>query len=241
MRSLPELQHALAIAVLGREPDVPWGIAAHRNNAFGNWAGALAGAYPIVRKIVGTGFFAALAREYAREYPSTSGDLREYGAHLPSFAAAFPQTQDLPYLPGVARMEWLAHLAHFAPDALPFDVALLAGLRVDSCAALRPRLVPGRALLESDWPLARIWEVHQDDYRGTVTVEFGLGPYRVLIHRPRWRVEVSPLSAGDYRFLDGACRGEPLGELLEAAVLIDPAFDPSVVLARWVSLGVLTL
>lgn len=234
MRSLPDLQRDLALALLGREPNVGWGIAAYRNNAFGNWAGALASAYPIVCKIVGAEFFRAMAHAYAREHASTSGDLREYGAQLSSFVADFAPTQDLPYLPDVTRMEWIAHLAYYAPDAAPLDASMLARLDPETCSAMRLKLAPGSALLQSDWPLARIWEVHQDTYRGEVAVEFSPGPHYALVHRPLWRVEVSSLSPAEYRFFAGAARGEPLGELLEAAALIDSTFDPSAVLVRWV-------
>src|SRR5258708_8332119 len=92
-------------------------MAAYRRNVFGNWSGALANAYPIVRKIVGGEFFDAMAREYAREHPSTSGDLNEFGARLPGFVAACPHTRDLPYMPDVSRMEWLAPLPFYSPSA----------------------------------------------------------------------------------------------------------------------------
>src|SRR5687767_8407646 len=186
---LPEWQSQFAAALLGRTGAA--GLAVYRGNAFGNWAQALAGAYPIVRKIVGEEFFEGLARAYARAHPSASGDLNEYGAALAEFVAVFPHTQDLPYLPDVARMEWLAHRAYYAADAKPFDVT---GISHSNPQALRPRLAPASALLASDWPLARIWVVHQDDYAGEVAVDLRSGPNRILVHRPRWRVQVRALA-----------------------------------------------
>ena len=124
-------------------------------------AGVLAGAYPIVAKIVGESFFEGLAREYLRRFPSASGDLNEYGASLAQFVAAFPHTGDLPYLADVARMEWLAHRAHYAADA-----AEGPGLR----------LPPARALLPSRRPLARTREIHPDDHEGEFSVDLDAGP-----------------------------------------------------------------
>lgn len=241
MHSLREAQRAFAGALLDRGRELSWGISVYRSNVFGNWAGALANAFPIVRKIVGADFFDALAREYARAHPSTSGDLNEYGARLPGFVASYPDTQDLPYLPDAARMEWLAHLAHFAADPAPFDPAVLAKVPPGQYPLLRPKLAPGGALLSSDWPLARIWTVHQDDYAGDTAVELRASLDRILICRPRRRVEVLSITLGDYRFLAGASRDEPLGELLDAALSLDPSFDPSSALARWVHAGVLSL
>jgi len=227
MPSLLELQREFAAAVLAAAPDATR-LSVYRDNVFGNWNAALAGAYSIVRKIVGIEFFDALARAYARAHPSTSGDLHEYGAHLAPFTEEYPHTQDLPYLPDVARMEWLAHRAHFAADAAPFDFS----------RPTQVRLAPACALLESRWPLARLWEAHQDGSENT-EVDLDSGPDRVLIHRPAWRVEVCSLRPGDYRFLERLQAGEALGPALEAAATTDDAFVARVALAAWVQTGVI--
>ena len=237
MPSLLEQQQDFASRILGRGTAA--GLAVYRANAFGNWGKALAAAYPVARKIVGAEFFDGMAREYARAHPSTSGDLNEYGAHLPEFVAAFAHTQDLPYLADVARMEWLAHRAYYAADPAPFDLKGLSFMDSNLHAALRPILAPACALMASDWPLARIWAVHQDDYLGEVDVNLAAGPDRILVHRPRWRAEVSSLSASDYRFLEAALGGATLGEALERAAAGDPAFNPAIALASWVQAGVI--
>jgi uncharacterized protein len=239
MPSLLEDQRALAAAFMS--PAATGGLAVYRSNVYGNWASALAGAYPIVRKIVGEAFFEGMAREYARSHPSTSGDLNEYGGRLAEFLTGFPQTQDLPYLPDVARMEWLVHRAYYAADTKPFDIALFRTTSIEECAALRLSLSPACALLASRWPLGRIWTIHQDDYVGEFAVDLGSGPDRILVHRPRWRVQVRSLAAEEYRFLESAGHGASLGEALEAAVAEDAGFEPSAALARWVDAGVITL
>lgn len=252
MPALRELQHALGAAIsdAGRTaaaaplfrgaPDAaPARLAVYRGNVFGNCVNALAAAYPIVRKVVGVEFFEATAREYARAHPSTSGDLNEYGAALAEFLADFPHTRDLPYLPDVARMEWLAHRAYYAADSAPYDPSGLASLPPARWIALHPVLAPAAALLTSDWPLARIWTVHQDDYAGALDVDLEAGPDRILVHRPRWAPEVRALAAGDYRLLAAALEGANLGDALEAASAEDAGFDPAAALARWVEAGVI--
>lgn len=250
MLSLPELQTGFAAALAdarhvaavlplfsGPPARTQARLAVYRGNVYGNLAKALAGAYPVTRKIGGDEFFDAMARQYAREHPSRSGDLNRYGERLAEFVAAFPDTADLPYLPDVARMEWLAHLAHYAADAAAFDVTALARVTADEYPNLRLRLAPPCALLESRWPLARIWTVHQDDYSGEFDVDLQSGPDSILVHRPRWRAEVLSLAAGDFRFLCSLSQGETLGTALEAGAG-ESGFDSSAVLARWIGLGV---
>ena len=240
MPSLLELQRNFSAALVGGQT-APAGIEVYRGNVFGNCAQALAAAYPIVRKIVGEDFFDAIARVYARTHPSSGGDLNAFGAELAHFVARFPATQDLPYLPDVARMEWIAHRAYYARDNAPFDRAALNHVPPEQYTALIPRLAAGSAVLASDWPLARIWEVHQDDYVSDPSVDLNAGQDRILIFRPRWHIEVRSLSVGEYCFFTGALRSQPLGRLIESACTIDPEFDPSTALVRWINCGALAL
>jgi hypothetical protein len=213
-------------------------LGVYRGNMVGACGKALAGAYPVVARIVGESFFDGLGREYLRRHPSASGDLNEFGAAFAAFVADFPHTRDLPYLPDVAHMEWLAHRAYYAADAAPLDLARLAELGEDDAPALSVALAPACALLESRWPLARIWEVHQDGYAGELSVDFAAGPERILVHRPGYRVVVDAISAGAYRFLDGARACQPLGDLLEAALAEEPGFDLGAALRAWVEAGI---
>lgn len=215
-------------------------LAVYRGNIAGNTHKALADAYPVVVKIVGAEFFEGLAREYLRCYPSVSGDLNEYGGEFARFVAGFSHTLDLPYLPDVARLEWLVHRAHYAADAQPFDATRLAAISADAWSGLRPLLAPACALLESPWPLARVWEVHQDDYAGEFAVDLDAGPSRVLIQRPRFRVEVAAVAPGAYKFLQGAEHGDSVAAALAAALGADAGFDLAAALAAWVAAGVIT-
>jgi hypothetical protein len=225
MPSLLEAQRGFAAALLGAGG--PPRMAVYRANAFGNWRAALEGAYPIVCRIVGTDYFAALAHRYAHAFASVNGDLHEYGARLAPFLEGHAGVQDLSYLADVARMEWLAHLAHYAADAAPFDFS-------------RPtevRLAPACGLLRSDWPLAQIWAAHQEG-GDPASVNLGAGPDRILVHRAGWRVETCSLAAGDYAFLERLRDGATLGAALEAAAAADAAFLPGVALPAWVQAGV---
>ena len=200
-------------------------IALYRGNVLAARTKALQAAYPVLAKIVGEEFFAGLAREYMQAHPSTSGDLNGFGAELGSFLAGFAPAAELPYLPDVARMEWALHSAHYAADHPPFDLARFAAVPTDKHAGLRFDFHPAVTLLQSDYPLARIWQVHQDDYSGEFSVDFDGGPYFVVVQRPRWRAEARDIDAAGFAFLHELKRGESLGAAVEAAFAQRPDFD----------------
>jgi len=215
-------------------------LAVYRGNWYSNANKALAGAYPVTAKIVGAEFFEALAREYLRRHPSTSGDLNAHGAAFSGFVSEFEHTRDLPYLPDVARLEWLVHRAYYAADAAPADPQALAPLFARDPDSLRLALAPACATLESRWPVARIWEIHQDDFAGEFAVDLDAGPECALVHRPGFRVAVTALGPGACRFLEQAAAGSSIAAALEAALAAEPRFDLAAALREWTADGIIT-
>jgi hypothetical protein len=225
-------EHALPL-IADDEPQARQRLAIYRANIAANATGALAAIYPIVRKLVGEEFFAGLAHAYCNAHPSVSGDLNELGEHLADFLPAFAPAQALPYLPDVARLEWFAHKAHYAANHAPLDVSTLASLTEDDYAGLAVILHPAVALLSSAYPLFRLWEVHQDDYRGELAVDLGSGGEHIVVYRPQFRATVTKLSSGEAAFLSAVVRGSLLGPALEDALHKDPDFNFAASLQNW--------
>jgi hypothetical protein len=205
----------------------------YRNNVMANASLALGAIYPIVHKLVGAEFFKGLAHAYCGAHPSTSGDLNEMGGALADFVQTFPPAKPLPYLPDVARLEWLAHKAHYAADHAPLDAENLASIREIDYLRLAVTLHPAAAVLVSEFPIHRIWEVHQDDYHGEIAVELGSGGEGILVYRPQFRVAVAKLSRGESAFLQSVTRGVLLGPALEHALAADARFDLTASLQHW--------
>jgi hypothetical protein len=197
----------------------------YRNNIRAFRMRAIENAFPVVRQITGDEFFAGLAREYAQRFDSADGDLNLYGEGFSGFVAGFEHTQDLPYLADVARMEWLAHRAYFARDCAPLDLARLGQVPPAQQAALRFELNPAAAILQSAYPLARIWEVHQNAFTGTQKVEFSNGPHYALVYRAGFDVAVGALGPGEYAFLQALLSGTTLEIALSQALTMSSEFD----------------
>ena len=253
MRDFAALERAFAAALMARPAEsadvTPFaGPAArtrarlrlYRGNVQANVRKALANAHPVCARLVGDDFFDGLAHEFAARTPSCSGDLNEYGGGFAGFLAAFaPVVLQVPYLPGVATLEWQVHVAHYAADAPPFDAASLDGVAADRLARTRFVPAPATALVESRWPVASVWRAHAAHGDDVPQVDLSSGAECGLVFRPRYRVEVVALGAGAHAFLAAMLADATFARALERARATEPAFDLESALQRWVADGVI--
>jgi uncharacterized protein len=253
MPDLAESQHRFAQALdgahapescaqlfIGSEQDVARRLAVYQANRLATGSQALAAAYPVIGKVVGTEFFEAMARVYLTHSPSASGDLNEYGVELPAFLEGFVPVRELPYLPDLARLEWAVHRAHFSADSTGLDLARLAAVTQAQQPSLHLKLNPLCAVFESRYPLAQIWEIHQAAHTGEFSVQFEGGPFHALVSRPRFRAQAGAIGGGEYAFLAATASGANLSDALDRALRADPAFALDAALRAWVEALVVT-
>jgi hypothetical protein len=206
-------------------------VAIYRANMVASAEKALAAAYPVIRQVVGAEFFHGLAREYQHGTPSTCGDLTEFGATFARFLAAFEHTQSLPYLPDLARLEWGVHRACGAADAPAWDAAALGAVEPGRQDAIRFRWSPGLALIESAYPVVRIWTIHQPGHDGEFSVDWNLAE-PALVARDGFAVTVAACSPGEAAFVNASLAGAPLGDAVATALRDHPDFDLGALLGR---------
>jgi hypothetical protein len=247
MSELPRIQANFSAALAGGT--APAGLcgesgkaarrfAVYRNNVRLARMNALTGAYPVLRSIVGDEFFDGLARAYAIGHESASGDLNQYGVDFNAFLAGFSPAADLPYLPEVARLEWLVHCSYYAADVAPLAPARLAALDESQWGALRWQLAPAVTAAAFIWPVARIWEVNQAGYTGAMQVDLRPQPSFALVYRPQYEVRVAALSAGEHAFIAALGAGRSLAQALMQANL-HPGFDSGTVLQQALQRGLI--
>lgn len=212
-------------------------LGVYRNNVFEKLTEALGAIYPVVERLVGTGFFRYTANEYLRRHPPASGTLLDFGHRFADFLAAFPPAAGLAYLPDVARLEWAWHEAFHAADHAPFDLARLAGVAADRYGTLRFTLHPSARLIASPYPIHRIWQVNQPDWPGDQTVALAEGGVQLLVIRRGLEVEIEPCRTGEYTWLERLAAGGTLGEATQAALAAEPGFDLQACLCRHVRLA----
>ena len=251
MPELLDLQHDLAGALQDADSSgraerwlsgdtrlIEQGLAIYRANVMAAATKALCAAYPVIQQVVGDAFFHGLARAYQRVVPSTGGDLYDYGAAFANFVAEFPHTQSLPYLPDLARLEWAVHRASGAADAPTWDSQALAQVEPAREAAIRFAWAAGTAVVDSNFPIARIWLIHQPGFDGEFSVDWSVSEC-ALVAREDFRVVVSALDAGDAAFIASSLGGAALGAAAEMALAAEPGFDLGRLLGRLMTSNVI--
>lgn len=243
-------QGAFRAALLDPTAPVPPGVIAHtaaapdkrfavyRNNVVVSLREALAAAFPVVQRIVGDEFFAAMAGVFVRAHPPTSPLLMHYGDDLPGFLETFPPLAELPYLADVARLERARLRAFHAADATPLAADAFAALDAQALETVRVALLPGTAIVRSAHPIVTILAMNDGDAEPAPIAEWH--GEDALVARDGFAVAVRRLPPGGAVFLDALARGDTLGAAANAAFDDAPDFDLALNLAGLISAGLVT-
>ena len=208
--ALPGL--APAIAALARQP----GFAVYRNTVMKGCIDALQANFPAVARLVGEEWFRAAAATFVREQLPAQAALMDYGEAFVDFLARFEPAAELPYLPGVARLDRFWSESHIAPDESTLAPATLAGLAPDALAAtvLHPHAA-ARWTRSADQPIYTIWHANREAQDDEREIEWrGEG---ALLTRPRDVVRWAQLDAAGCAFLDACAAGRSIAEAAAAA------------------------
>ncbi|MDI6837266.1 DNA-binding domain-containing protein [Ciceribacter thiooxidans] len=242
-------QAIFSTALVSADPSPPEGLTAwngapdrrfgvYRNNVMVGLTAALQSRFPVVEKLVGADFFAAMARAFIVAHPPLSPLLLAYGDDLPAFIEDFEPAASLPYLADVARLEIARSRAYHAANAEPLDPATLAAVPPERLVSLRFRPHPSLAILRSPHPVVTIWTMNAGEAKpAPITVWRGED---AVVVRPEMLVEVRRLPHGGAVFLQSLADGAPLGEAAAQALGATDDFDLSANLAGILEAGLFT-
>ena len=230
---LPEL--------ISREIPAPISIQVYQNNARETYRKALGASYPVVERLVGEDCFRGLAQKYMREYPSTSGDLRDFGAAMPGFLLGLYGDSEFAYLPDVARLERAVEEVQLNREGEPFDQDALSCLDPERYADVRFERSASARLICSPYPILSIWKTNQPGQ--DADVDLGSGAEHVVVRRQAGNVELNLIDASASSLathLDDAKTLAEAVEALESESADDPSFDLATALQRLASAGLLS-
>jgi hypothetical protein len=253
MPSLREVQESFAAALFGGDPQPAASLLRHdgiepterlaiyRNNLREGFRKTLALEFPVLQRLVGADYFRHLALAFQSAHPSRHGDLQHIGAPFPAWLRGRFGTTGYAYFADIAELEWAHEAVIVAPDSAPLRPAELAAVSPARYGELRFELALDCRLLQSPFPIVRIWQANQPQASDERVIDLGSGGDRLLVRRGRTHVEFHALDAANYAFLESLAAGLSLASALERALYVDPAFDVAAALGRSFALGVFAL
>lgn len=240
--SLGELQTRFAGAVLGHGEELPPelivadGMPAearldvYRNNSLFSLQDALRGTFPVVCRVVHERFFQYLSAEFIRCHPPRRACLAAYGGEFSRFLAGFPACRQLVYLPDLAQLEWLMHLAACAREVPPLQPGTLGTVSPEELPNLGLCLAPSLGYLHSSWPVDLIWRTNRSGSDDPGVICLDMGPVRLEVRRIHDEVVLRALPAGVFEFRAALHRGAPVVAAADAALAADQMCDISAAL-----------
>jgi hypothetical protein len=180
--------------------------------------------FPAVLRLAGRDVFNTVARAYAQREGGAAPASDEFGCDFPEFLDNSQAAGALPYLPDLARFEWMRWKAWQAP-ALPS----LSGRHL--CAVpprLAPRLIlatqPSLGIIASPYSVVSIWETYTADNE-TRRKNLRRGWEEAMIVRAAAHVRIRRMPPGAYQLIDSIRKGSTLISALEAASEWSAQFD----------------
>lgn len=215
------------------------GFSVYRNTVIKGCIDALQANYPAVARLVGDEWFRAAAAVYARESPPVDTTLVNYGSSFSVFLEHFEPAKELPYLPGVARLDRLWTEAHIARDETILDASALVGLTPKFLATtvLYPHAAARWAWF-TESPIYSIWSRNRNE----IATDDGLWEpvwqsEGALITRAHGVVEWVALNPASYAFLDACASGGTLAEAAKAALTAQADADLQRMMATLLEAG----
>ncbi len=212
-------------------------LAIYRHSMQSGLLQALIMTYPVCKKIVGEDFFAAMVHQYQQQTPSNSPDIDCYGETLSTFIRDFPPAAELTYLADVARLEWAWHRASQGGDFAPFDANTLWQVSDEKQGAIIFLLPPHSTLLNSPYPILRIWRANQENDAPDEEIDLASGGNQLIIHRRHHTVCMDELNDHQWLILSAIQKGLPVEELCERFAEIPSAVNIADQLAECVRKG----
>ena len=237
MSRLRDLQCGVGKAVLGRDEEsivaaiVDDGLHPtqrldiYRNHYNTSLAEALKATFPVVCRVLDPRFFAYAANEFVKVSPPRQVCLFEYGEGFPEFIAAFPPCVHLAYIGDTARLEWLINASLHSPALPAIDSKDLAHLDAGDYPRLIFALQPSLRLIESRWPIDRIWHLNRPGAEGDGAVNLDAGGCRLEIRQLGDDVVIRSLEAGEFALRTELAKGRSLDEAVASALAQDSLFD----------------
>ena len=191
-------------------------IEIYRKNVTSAHVSVLMSVYPVCEMILGSDYFKLVAKKYFRENPSCSADLNEYGDKFPDFLQQLTEQRteltNFNYLADLAQLEWKIQEVYFSADNVELNMAELKNTCLKQGKDLSLFLQPGVDIVDSEYPIAELWEMHQRDNTEQVIDVDGEHEY-LCIYRNVYQVLLKKIDADLFNLMAAIQEGKTLADI----------------------------
>jgi hypothetical protein len=199
-------------------------LGVYRNNLREGFIKTLALEFPVVERLVGEEFFRHTALDFLLQYPSQRGDLTYVGAPFAAWLRTRFGNSDFAWLPDIAELEWALQEVAIAPECRAVPTAALNDVPPHRYQDLIFEANPATRLVESRFPVVRIWQSNQPG-AAVESVDLDSGGDHVLVRQRADDMEFVHLLPCHFTFARMLARRTPLGLATDALLALDPDFD----------------
>lgn len=243
--ALARFQDDFSRALLNDAADAPASVtglimqpafAVYRNTVMKACIDALQANYPAVTRLVGEEWLRAAAGIYVRENLPRLPMLVCYGEDFSGFLARFEPAAELPYLPGVARLERFWSEAHTAASENTLDPGALARVVPEKLIGASLHLhAATRWAWFADAPVYTIWSRNRSECADGSDITWTAEG--ALLTRPHDTVVWRAIDQAGCAFLDACANGSTVAESAQAALEANPETDLSQLMATLLEAG----
>lgn len=213
------------------------GLSVHRNTIYKALIDALRANYPSVERLMGREWFVASAHAFLAEQRPLEPSLIAFGSAYPDFLTGIPASEELDFLPGVARLDRYWTEAHIASDAGVLSADAMARILPEALFDLELRPHPSARLEWFNYPAPSLWRLNRPTIPPSKRFDLDWVSEGALIARPRGEVVMLTLDAPGFAFLQKCYAGASLGKAAVAALEIDVATDMTARIAQFINSG----
>jgi hypothetical protein len=191
----------------------------YRTNVRSLHVSVLMSVYLVCEKILGSDYFKQIAKQYFKQHPSHSVDLNQYGNQFPNFLQQQSEQRaelaEYQYLADLAQLEWQIQEVYFSADNIKLDPVEFQNACVSQAGAMSFSLQASVSILDSSYPIAELWEMHQADYVQQQQEIVANKHEYLCVFRDEYQVSLRKISADLFSLIVAIQERKTLAEIAE--------------------------
>ena len=194
--------------------------------------------YPTLYRVLGHERSVDLVDQYIRTFPPSRPNINLAGEQLSSYLLTHPTSKEHPYLPDLARFEWLLALAFHAAERSPISPGDLQNLSSEKWSDMVLEFQPHLYPFASSWPVYSLWKSRKND-DAEFTLPKSQAACRLILFRRGYELMTSEIDENEHSLLIQLKDGKTLGEVCEN---LPPRFDPNQLttfFTKWMQLNLI--